>query len=85
MAKKNIPYRNLDFFLHSCRTINVSLPSSTLKNGSLYAHVYLGPKGKSPLRHGDTTSLSAVVAPLTKYSIPEFNTFNLLTSEVEVN
>ena len=65
------------FFFY--REVNISLPKSTLKNGSLYVHVYLGPKGKSPLRHSDMDDLSAAVAPLTRYAIPQSTVYSLLT------
>ena len=42
-------------------------------------HVFLGPKGKSPLRHSDMDDLSAAVAPLTKYAIPQSTVYSLLT------
>ena len=58
--------------------INISLPRSTRNNGSLYVHVYLGPKGKSPLRHSDIQDLSVVVAPLTRYAVPQSTVYSLL-------
>lgn len=71
------------WFVH-CREVNVTLPLSTLKNGSLYAHVFLGPKGKSPLRHKDLKHMATVTAPLTKYALPQTSTFNLITGSYEV-
>ena len=66
------------------REVNVSLPSSTLKNGSLYVHVFLGPKGKSPLRQSDLRDLSATSAPLTRYAIPQSTFYNLLSGTEQV-
>ena len=60
------------------RTVNVTLPKSTLNNGSLYAHVFLGPKGKSPLKNNDVIHMSVGVAPLTQYSLVQASSFNLL-------
>ena len=60
------------------RTVNVTLPKSTLNNGSLYAHVFLGPKGKSPLKSNDVIHMSVGVAPLTQYSLVQASSFNLL-------
>ena len=61
------------------RDVNISLPDSTLNNGTLYVHVFLGPKGKSPLRHSDMGDLSAAMAPLTKYAVPQSTVYSLLT------
>lgn len=72
------------FWLVHCREVNVTLPLSTLKNGSLYAHVFLGPKGKSPLRHKDLKHMATVTTPLTKYSLPQTSAFNLITGSYEV-
>ena len=74
-------------FLHAmpaCREMNVTVPESTRKNGSLYAHVFLGPEGKSPLQYSDRQHMSVVTVPLTKYAVPEASTFNLFTSSFEV-
>ena len=71
-------------FFFPYREVNVSLPQSTLNNGSLYVHVFLGPKGKSPLNYADRQYMSAVTAPLTRYAMPETDTFNLITGSSEV-
>ena len=60
----------------------MTLPSKTLHNGTLYAHVYLGPKGKSPLQHQQYVAAASV--PMTRYSVPEITAFNLLSGENEV-
>ncbi|XP_064399046.1 lipid scramblase CLPTM1L-like [Halichondria panicea] len=59
-------------------SVNVTLSSSTLNNGSLYAHVFLGRKGKSPMTSNDVTLMSVGVVPLTKYSLLRSSSFNLL-------
>lgn len=61
------------------REVNVTLPLSTLKNGSLFGHVFLGPSGRSPLLASDRPYLSVSVVPLTRYTIPKDTTFNLLS------
>ena len=61
------------------REMNVTIPVSTRKNGSLYVHVFLGPEGKSPLQSSDRQHMSSATVPLTKYSIPEAQAFNLFT------
>ena len=77
-SKKNVTWKSsLKFLLF--RDVNISLPDSTLKNGSLYVHVFLGPKGKSPLRHSDMGDLSSAVVPLTKYAVPQSTVYSLLT------
>lgn len=59
--------------------VNVTLPLSTLNNGTLYAHVFFGPKGKSPLRHGDREFFSTATVPLTRYATPQSTAFNLIS------
>ena len=66
------------------REINVSLPGSTLKNGSLYVHMFLGLKGNSPHYHSNRQRMAAVTSPVTRYAIPESTTFSLLMGEYEV-
>lgn len=67
-----------------CRQVNVSLPASTLSNGSLYAHVFLGPVGKSPSNMAEREHLSWSSVPLTKYAIPQSTAFNLLSNSNKV-
>lgn len=71
-------------WLPLCRTLNVTIPSSTLKNGSLYTQVFLGPLGLSPSNQGDRVQLSWSAVPLTKYAIPQSTAFNLLGSSDQV-
>lgn len=66
------------------RTLNVSIPSSTLQNGSLYTHVFLGPKGVSPGNKDDRKRMSWSTVPLTKFAVPEATTFSLLGNSDEV-
>lgn len=62
----------------------MSLPKSTLNNGSLYVHVFLGPKGKSPLRQNDLQELSVAVVPLTRYAVPQSTVYSLLSGDDQV-
>ena len=71
------------FFFFLQRQINVTLPSKTLRNGTLYAYVYLGPKGRHPQQHSQYVAASS--APLTRYSVPEMTAFNLLSGENHVS
>ena len=57
----------------------MTLPLPTLKNGSLFGHVFLGPSGRSPLLASDRPYLSVSVVPLTRYTVPKDTTFNLLS------
>eukprot|EP00731_Ephydatia_muelleri_P035336 Em0115g4a len=70
------PLRRGDNFTEQ---INVTLPSKTLHNGTLYAHVYLGPRGKHPVQHQQ--HVAAATVPMTRYSVPEVTAFNLLSGE----
>lgn len=67
-------------FFHS--DVNVTLPSSTLQNGSLYIHLFLGPANIERLHSSKLASLSV---PITRYKPPSANKFNLLTGDYEVN
>ena len=60
------------------RSINVSLPQKTRNNGSLFAHVFIYPVGKTPFENFFTSHASA---PLTKYAIPQAQSINLLSSD----
>lgn len=66
------------------RKLNVTVPFPVLNNGSLYAHVFLGPKGKSPMALLQQSSMASVTVPLTKYLVPSAATFNLVTGDYEV-
>ncbi|XP_011403233.1 PREDICTED: cleft lip and palate transmembrane protein 1-like protein [Amphimedon queenslandica] len=61
--------------------INVTLPNSTLQNGSLYLHLFLGPL--SPSEHLNSNKLTSLSIPLTRYKIPSANRFNLLQGDYE--
>ena len=67
------------------REVSVHLPPSTLANGTLYAHVFLAPEGRSPLVATHRPYMSAVVVPLTRYAVPMDTTFNLLSGATEVH
>ena len=73
---------------HTHREVNVTLPPSTLRNGTLYGHVFLGPPGRSPLVSTDRPYISTAVVPLTRHAVPLDTTFNLLSggaAEVHVS
>ena len=67
------------FFPLPLREVNVTLPLSTLKNGSLYGHVFLAPSGRNPLHASDRPYMSVSVVTLTRYAVPKDTTFNLLS------
>lgn len=72
------------FFLHMYSEVNVTLPDSTHRNGSLYAHIFLGPEGKSPLHRNDWQYMSVMSVPITRYAVPEATSYSLLTTMSEV-
>ena len=76
-------WRNLATLI-SHRNLNVTIPSSVLNNGSLHAHVFLGPSGKSPTTQSEQSFMASTTVPLTKYLVPSAATFNLFTGEYEV-
>lgn len=80
----HLSYLSLLSFLPLAREVQVHLPPSTLANGTLYAHVFLAPEGRSPLMATHRPYMSAVVVPLTRYAVPMDTTFNLLSGATEV-
>ena len=70
--------------LYSIRELNVTIPQSTLNNGTLYAHIFVGPQDKSPEKISNHDKFTIITAPLTKYLIPSAAEFNLVTGEYEV-
>ena len=64
---------------------NVTLPLATLRNGSLYLHVFLGPQGKSLTQSSQHQRISIITVPVTKYLVPSAAEFNLVTGEYEVS
>ena len=71
------------FFFNS--DVNVTLPVSVLHNGTLYAHVFLGPNDLSPLTASHRDKMAVVTVPLTKYLRPSATQFNLVTGDYEVS
>ena len=65
--------------------MNISLPNNVKNNGTLFAHIMLGPKEKSPSHPTHLQYFSTRVVPLTKYRIPSAAKFNLITGEYEVH
>jgi len=64
------------------KKLNVSIPFSTRRNGSLYAYVFLHPSSMSPF-DADTSQINYRRHPLTKYAIPKDKTFNLIQGTKE--
>ncbi|XP_072024714.1 lipid scramblase CLPTM1L-like [Amphiura filiformis] len=60
-------------------SVNITLPLRTLNNGTLYAYVFLHPRGTSPFRDREVTVYQ--IAPLTKYTVPKAEAFNLLKED----
>ncbi|XP_070575633.1 lipid scramblase CLPTM1L-like [Ptychodera flava] len=66
------------------RDINVSLPTKTVNNGTLYAYVYVSPRGQVPFQN----QLSSVqMTSLTVYTVPQTQYINLIggADEEKVN
>lgn len=60
------------------RDVNVTLPSNARYNQSLYIHVTICPRGKSPFKSpGNSQSIFAIV-PQTTHMVPESSAFNLI-------
>ena len=60
------------------RNVNVTLPSNARYNRSLYIHVTICPRGKSPFKSpGNSQSIFAIV-PQTTYIVPQSSAFNLI-------
>lgn len=69
---------NFSLFRSFGTTLNVSLPQQTRENGSLYAHVFVYPRGVSPF---SSQYASHAIAPLTVYSLRQDESVNLLNSD----
>ncbi|XP_077982293.1 lipid scramblase CLPTM1L-like isoform X1 [Glandiceps talaboti] len=59
------------------RDFNVTLPEKTINNGTLYAHVYVSPRGQSPF-NSQFSSIQA--SRLTVYTIPQAKYINLINT-----
>ena len=66
------------------RDINVTLPHSTLQNGSLYVHVLLGPHGCDLTHFSLRDHITIINVPVTRHKIPSATKFNLVTGDYEV-
>jgi len=67
------------------RTLEIDLPASVYKkNGTLYAHVFLGSQDFTPEVYEERYHLSYSVVPLTKHSVPVSTAFNLLSEAKQV-
>ena len=60
------------------REVNVSIPESTRKNGTLYLHAFLYPKGKN---HMSRSLLTHSHVLITTYALPQAVFVNLLGDE----
>ena len=60
------------------REVNVSIPESTRKNGTLYLHAFLYPKGK---KHMSSSLLAHSHILITTYALPQAVFINLLGDE----
>ena len=60
------------------REVNVSVPESTRKNGTLYLHAFLYPKGKN---HMSSSLLAHSHVLITTYALPQAVFINLLGDE----
>ena len=60
------------------REVNVSIPESTRKNGTLYLHAFLYPKGKN---HTSRSLLAHSHVLITTYALPQAVFINLLGDE----
>ncbi len=63
------------------REFNVSIPLSTRKNGTLYCHTFLMPRGSSPFSPGTWRRYD--MNAMTTFAIPQAETFNLMGSDGE--
>ncbi|XP_066288715.1 lipid scramblase CLPTM1L-like [Branchiostoma lanceolatum] len=64
------------------RNFNISLPKKTRNNGTFFVHIFLYPQGESPF--GNSRSVYQF-SPLTQYSVPEAESFNLLGDNNKTN
>ena len=73
---------NLSNHIFFSSHVNVSIPKTTRRNGSLFVHIYLHPQGSQPFQN-DLASYNT--APLTKYALNKGISFNLLSEKPERN
>ncbi|XP_064598967.1 lipid scramblase CLPTM1L-like [Liolophura sinensis] len=71
-------YDNFSIAVPETRTFNVSIPVKTRQNGTLFAHVFVFPRGENPL---SSVHRSYQSSALTTYTYPRSQTFNLLTED----
>lgn len=65
----------LIYFCFYLRTVNVTVPLRTRKNGTLYIHAFLYPRGSlSP----ESDYFTHAVSMITTYSLPQTSFINLL-------
>ena len=86
MPQSNFVYYSyiFNYFHVFFREINITLPSFTINNGSLFAHIFIGPQDLSPEIPKNYGRFKVISVPLTKYLVPSAVEFNLVTGEYEV-
>ncbi|XP_022091942.1 cleft lip and palate transmembrane protein 1-like protein [Acanthaster planci] len=75
-------YKNFTIDEEFDRSVNITLPKKTRNNGTLFVHVFVHPRGKSPF-HSSLSSYQS--APLTKYAPPRMEEYNLLSDSSNEN
>ncbi|XP_065913590.1 lipid scramblase CLPTM1L-like [Dysidea avara] len=66
------------------KTINVSLPDNARYNRTLYLHIFICPRGKSPLQPPSNIQSIHAIVPQTTHAIPESTAFNLVGGSSEL-
>ena len=64
------------YFYH--RDFKVSIPAKTRKNGTLYIHAFVYPRGQDPLKFRYTHDVSKI----TTYTVPQASVLNLLSDSI---
>ena len=82
VCSSKICVTNLSNHIFFSSHVNVSIPKTTRRNGSLFVHIYLHPQGSQPFQN-DLASYNT--APLTKYALNKGISFNLLSEKPERN
>ena len=59
--------------------MNISLPLTTRRNGSLFAHIFVAKAGE--LSVSDSTWTSSIVVPLTQMTVKKAETMSLLSEQ----
>ncbi|XP_062501860.1 lipid scramblase CLPTM1L-like [Corticium candelabrum] len=78
-ARKEILSRKLLLDEAFVETMNISLPLTTRRNGSLFAHIFVAKAGE--LSVSDSTWTSSIVVPLTQMTVKKAETMSLLSEQ----